>query len=187
MRRPLTAWLKADGGASAVEFALIAPVLVMLYAAVAEYSQALMADRRVGQIAASVGDLVAQTDEISDSEIKDILTIGAALIQPYPSKGLKVRVTSVTVNAQNKPVVDWSDASGLTAHKPGDVVVLPLAKKAKPSDPDRPFIASGQSVIMAESEYVYNSPIDYFISGGRKFDAAYYLKPRKSDKVARVK
>ena len=48
----------ARDGVSAVEFALIAPVILFLYLATAEASQAFMAHRRVAQVATVLGDLI---------------------------------------------------------------------------------------------------------------------------------
>jgi Flp pilus assembly protein TadG len=54
-------------GVSAVEFALIAPVLVIFYCGMAELTQAMMAQRRVSNIASSIGDVVAQNAQLTDA------------------------------------------------------------------------------------------------------------------------
>ena len=46
-------------GSAAVEFALIIPVVMLLYFGMAETTQALLANRRVSVIATAVGDLTA--------------------------------------------------------------------------------------------------------------------------------
>ncbi len=169
-------------GASAVEFALLAPVLIGLYFGLAEYCQAMMADRKVTHAAASIGDLVAQSDKVSNADMIDIFTIGRTLVAPFPDAGLKMRVTSVTVDANSIPKVDWSDGSGLTALAKGATVALPKNS----ADATKPFVAKGETVIMSEAQFTYDSPVDYLIKNGVAFNEVYYLRPRKSDTVSRI-
>lgn len=167
-------------GASAVEFALIAPILIALYFGLAEYCQAMLANRKVTHAASTVGDLVAQSDQINNAEITDIFKIGQALMSPFSSTGLKLRVTSVIVDANSVPKVDWSDGSGLTAYVKGAIVTLPK------NSANKPFVDPGESVIMSEAEFTYDSPVKHMIKNGIKFSEVYYLRPRKSDTVART-
>lgn len=169
------------GGASAVEFALIAPVLIGLYFGLAEYCQATIADRKVTHVASTVGDLVAQSDQINNATMTDILTVGRTLVAPFPSAALKLRVTSVTVDTNNVPKVDWSDGSGLTALTKGATVTLPPNAGGGVN-----FVDKGQTVIMSEAEYTYDSPVKHLIKTGLNFREVYYLRPRKSETVART-
>ena len=169
-------------GTSAVEFALIAPVLIVMYFGLAEYCQAMMADRKVTHAAASIGDLVAQSDQISNADMTDIFTIGRTMVAPFPSAGLKMRVTSVTVDVNNVPKVDWSDGSGLTALGKGSTVALPKNS----ADTTKPFVDTGETVIMSEAQFTYDSPVKYLVKSGIAFNEVYYLRPRKSNTVSRV-
>ena len=185
----LTRFRQDRRGIAAVEFALLAPVMVMVYFAVAELSQGLMANRKVSTVASSIGDLTAQAPSsgVTPSQLADIFNVGATLMQPYPtsSKQLNMRLTSVTVDSNNVPRVDWSQGYGnLTARTKGDPVTLPLATKANASDPDMPFIGVGQSVIMAEAHYAFTSPISYYLPGTSDLHDTLYLSPRSGAKVA---
>ncbi|MDQ0466448.1 Flp pilus assembly protein TadG [Caulobacter ginsengisoli] len=161
-------------GVSAVEFALIAPALIAFYFGLAEFTQAMMAERRASHVAASMGDLVAQSTQISDSTLTDIFTIGTTIMSPFPTSTLKMRLTSVTANSSGTPKVDWSKGSGLTALTNGATVTLPTG-----------LVTAGQSVIMSEVTYVYDSPVDQFIPGSITFTKKFYLRPRKSDQVTK--
>ena len=100
---------------------------------------------------------------------------------PFPSTGptLKQRVSSVTVDAQNVPRVDWSQASaGYSALAKGSVVALPLALKVLPTDPDKPFIPVGQSVIVAEAHYTFASPAAKYLPATSDLHDLAYLMPR---------
>jgi Flp pilus assembly protein TadG len=161
-------------GVSAVEFALIAPALIAFYFGLAEFTQAMMAERRASHVASSMGDLVAQSTQISNSTITDIFTIGSTIMSPFPTDTLKMRLTSVTANSSGTPKVDWSNGSGMSALSTGSTVTLPSG-----------LVSAGQSVIMSEVTYTYDSPVDQFIPGTITFTKKFYLRPRKSDQVTK--
>ena len=62
-------------GVAALEFAFIAPILLIVFLGSVEFSQALTLDRRVTTIASSTADLVAQSDSISTADLNDIALI----------------------------------------------------------------------------------------------------------------
>jgi Flp pilus assembly protein TadG len=167
--------LKQDQrGVAAIEFALLAPILIVIYFGLAELSQALMASRRVSHVASVVGDLVSQSDTTTSSQITDILAISQSLLSPLPTTNLGVRLSSVTVNNSNTPIVDWSKGSGLTPYSKGATVALPKS----PSNSAVPFIASGQSVVIAEVQYPWTPPTGDFIKVSKTLSDTAYFLPR---------
>jgi hypothetical protein len=107
----------------------------------------------------------------------DTWTIGAALLAPFPTTGkLGMRVTSVTM-ASGVVKVDWSEVggTGLTPKSPGATWTgIPAG-----------LIANGQSLIIAETRYPYDSPIKKYVPSTLNFDDIYYLRPRKISTVQR--
>ena len=73
-------------GIAAVEFALIAPVVILLYCGFAELTMAMMAERRAAHTASVVADLVAQTPSISSAELTDIWTVGQRDYESLPDE-----------------------------------------------------------------------------------------------------
>ena len=168
--------LKGDRrGVSAVEFALIAPVLIVFYFGIAELTQAMMADRRTSHVASSIGDLVAQDDTITNAEMTDIFNIGGIVMSPFNTSSLKMRVSEITSNSANVSKIAWSDASNNTALTVGNTVTVPTG-----------IISANQSVIMAEVSYTYDSPVDYVMPSPVTFTKVYYLRPRRTDTVTRT-
>lgn len=162
-------------GVSAVEFALIAPAMIAFYFGLAEITQALLAERRTGHAASAIGDLVAQSSSVSNTDVTDIFKIAQTIMKPYPVTPLKMRVSSLT-NTSGTTKVDWSNADGMTAYQPNAVI----------SDIPTGVVASGQSVIMSEVTYSYDSPVDFFMPNAVTFSRKFYLRPRKSDKVLKT-
>jgi Flp pilus assembly protein TadG len=176
----LKAFFKDKRGVSAIEFALIAPILIMAYLGLAEVTLGMMASRRTAHLAASLGDLAAQSDSLTSANITDLFTIGNSMMAPFRSDStvLNIRLTSVTMNASNQAVVQWSVAQGTT---------LPAYSKTKPdiiSAITTNQIASGQSLIMTEVDYRYTSPLGNFLPGQSAFKDTFYHHPRNGAAVA---
>ncbi|WP_336485858.1 TadE/TadG family type IV pilus assembly protein [Methylobacterium nigriterrae] len=72
--------LAASGGASAVEFALVAPILLLLFLGAVEASRAVTAASRAGYVADSIAELVSQTTGTLSTADIDGLIRSAPLI-----------------------------------------------------------------------------------------------------------
>jgi Flp pilus assembly protein TadG len=166
--------LKDIRGVSAVEFALIAPVMIMLYLGLAEMTMGLMANRRVSHVASAVGDLVAQFPSTSTSDIDDIFEVGEAVMSPFPAGTLSIRLTSVKADVNGTPKVVWSRVHG--------TALSALAANATVTLPEN-LIAANESVIMADTRYTYTSTVTQALPDSMVFSDTYYLRPRRSDAV----
>lgn len=157
-------------GVAAVEFALLAPVMILLYFGMAELCQAHMAHKRMSHVTSMVADLTARAQSLSRSELNDIFNIGNQVMQPFSPGPLETRVSSITRDNTGVVRVDWSFARGM-APRTGTVVV--------PAG----LINNGESLIMSESIYDYDSPVDRFLPTVTELERTYYLRPRIVDKV----
>lgn len=95
--RRMRAWTRNAEGVAAIEFALLAPIISLLFVGAVEMSQALTVDRRAMQIASATADLVARTNAtITSTEMTDIMRVGGYLMLPYSSTPLQTTVRNVT-------------------------------------------------------------------------------------------
>jgi Flp pilus assembly protein TadG len=172
IRRPLSQFAGDRRGVSALEFALIAPVMIAFYFGMSEVSQAFMTQKRMGHVASSVADLASQDDVLTTAEINDIFAAGQTIMRPYATTSLAQRLSQVTVNSSGSPRVVWSRGSGMSPRGTNTTLTLPAG-----------IAANGESVIVAEVTYDYDSPIDVFIPAVTQFTRTYYLRPRTADSV----
>jgi Flp pilus assembly protein TadG len=157
----------AETGAAAVEFALILPVMLLLYVGANEASMLISMDRKVQLISGAVGDLVARTDaDISSGELQNYVDIAGGIISPYVVDGMVQIVSQVKVE-NGKGKVVWS--RGFDDQEPD-----PMLKRADGAEYVLPKavtdIAEGDHVIVAETRLpytplygiVYTSPVTLY-------------------------
>jgi Flp pilus assembly protein TadG len=171
-------------GVSLIEFAMLLPLMLTLFVGAVEISQAVAIDRKVSIAARSVADLVAQVTSISDTERDNIFAAAKQVAYPFPDTKLKIKISSVKIDANKVAKIDWGDATGgATKRNKGDVVTSLI--------PDGIKIAN-TTVIWGEVEYVY-SPIiagsdkDWFwkLTGDKTLTDQIFMRPRLSDCVQR--
>lgn len=158
-----------ERGLSAVEFALIVPIMISMYLGAVEFGHALTIDRRVTSVASSAADLVAQVETVEGAQVDDIFEAASSILMPYTTGPLSIVLTSVVADADNNTTVAWSCARNGTAHAENSAFALPDGLT-------QPF----SSVIVADVSYVYNPPVGQHIAGGITLSETFYLRPRRS-------
>ena len=78
-------FLAQESGIAAVEFSLILPILVVLWIGGVEVTSALSVDRRLNNLASSIGDLVARSKDITHAEVDAIFDLAPGALFPYCS------------------------------------------------------------------------------------------------------
>jgi Flp pilus assembly protein TadG len=176
-RRPLSRFWRDRRGVSAVEFAFIAPVLVIFYCGMCELTEAMIAQRRLSHIASSIGDIVARDTQLTNARRTDVFKVGSVLMAPFPTSGLRMCIVSITSNAAGQDRVDWSEASNSPTNCPAANTIVDIPVSVLPAS---------QSVIMSKASYDYESPIKLVSTKNFTFRRTFYLRPRLSDQVLRV-
>lgn len=168
-------------GVSAVEFALILPLMLIIYAGCGELTMALVIDRKVSRAASTISDLVAQQSSVSATLMTNIFDATTAILEPYDSSVAKVVVAVVDITSSGQRV-SWSKARNDTAATsnttPPTALVVPST------------IASvGDEVVVGRVTYVFNSPfasVMQSVTGGTAYNLShiFYLKPRQGSTIS---
>ena len=181
MLRRLNALLRFrrdNRGVAAVEFALVAPVLIMAYLGMAELTLGLMASRQTSHLAATIGDLAAQSDNLTTANLTDLWSIGASMLQPFSTgTALKIRLTEVTMNSSNQAIVFWSRNNGNWTNRTAGSTVSQVTTSQ---------LSQGQYMMMTEVEYDYVSPIGNFLPGTTAITDTFYHYPRNGTQVTQT-
>jgi Flp pilus assembly protein TadG len=162
-------------GLSAIEFAMLLPLMITLYLGGVEISQGISIDRKVTLIARTVADLTAQVSKVTNADMTNILDASTAVMQPYVTTPLKLTVTSVVIDANGIAKVAWSDSRGGTARSVGAIVSIPAA-----------LIVPNTSLIWGEASYAYQPTVGYVVTGTLNLSDQMFMRPRLSDQVQRT-
>jgi Flp pilus assembly protein TadG len=174
-----------ERGASLIEFAMLVPLMLTLFVGALEISQAVAVDRKVSIAARSVADLTAQVTEVVDADLTNIFKAAEQVAYPFKAEKLKIKISSVKIDADKVAKIVWGEGSGtgVTKRAPGDVVtaLVPLGIRIP-----------NTTVIWGEVEYTY-SPIisgndkDWFwkLAGDKSLTDQIFMRPRLSDCVKR--
>jgi Flp pilus assembly protein TadG len=163
-------------GVSAVEFALILPIMLTIYLGGNEFGHALTINRKVTHVTSTIADLVGQSKTITDADMTNIFNAAASIVTPYPTTNLKLRVSVIKIDATGKATVEWSDARNDTARAKNDVVTTLLPAGVKQNN---------TYLVMAEVVYPYTPMIGYVLTGTKNLSEVVYLRPRLSASVTR--
>ena len=180
MKLPAPRWLMQfvhdREGLAAIEFAILAPVMLLIYFGMTEFSQAYMASRRANHMASIAADLIAQSDTTNLADLQRAFDIGDLVLKPFDSAPLSIRITSVMLDKNDRAIVEWSrrDGQGIPALTKGAIF---------PNLPPDLITEEGQTLIIGESHYVYSSEATRIIQQDLTFHRRYYLKPRTADKI----
>jgi Flp pilus assembly protein TadG len=166
---------KDERGVSAIEFAMLLPLMVTLYLGSVEVSQGIAADRKVTMTARAVADLVSQTSSINNAAMNNVLAAASSVMTPYDVSKAKVTVSLITIDAQSKATITWSDSLNGTARTKGSTVTLPSA-----------LLIPNSSLVWGETTFAYTPVVGYVVSGTLNLKDQIYMRPRLSDTITRT-
>jgi Flp pilus assembly protein TadG len=163
-----------ERGVSAVEFALILPVMALIYLGGFEITQAISLNRLVALTASTVTNVTSQYTTISASQqMPDILAASSQVLAPWPSSAATVVVSGISISPSGVATVAWSKALPAgSARTVGATVTLPAAL-------DTP----GGFVVFGETTYAYTPMLDFIHMGTINLYSFDYMLPRASTTI----
>lgn len=169
LRRKAAQFGRDKRGVSAVEFAIILPFMAMLYLGGTALTQGIIVKRKVVLVTHTVGDLIARDNSLTNAEITAVFDAAKAVFAPYAWNNLlKIKVSSVRINAAGTATVGWSDAFQDTARATNSTVTLPAGLNTP-----------NTTVIWAEVSYNFTPPIGTAFTGGTiTMTDQLYIRPR---------
>ncbi|MFC0634447.1 TadE/TadG family type IV pilus assembly protein [Brevundimonas balnearis] len=163
---------QARDGVAAVEFALIAPLMILMYFGIAEFTEAYMAQKRAGHVASVIADLTSQETALNQDMVDDIFAAGEHIMDPFTATTLSQRLTSIERRANGTTAVQWSRTRGSGSF--GSTAAIPI-----PDD----VLENGETIIVAEVQYAYTSTAAELLPGEVTFRSRYYLRPRLTNRI----
>ena len=162
------AWLENTGGFAAVEFALIVPIMLVLFFGTVEISNGVAVYRKVTLMAHTLSDLTSQSVSVQDSDMTNFFAASTGIMTPYSTTPISQTITEIWINPSLQARVQWS--SGSAAQAPGTVVTVPAS-----------LAIANTYVIHSQVSYLYTPAVGYVMSkAGVTLSDFAYTRPRQS-------
>jgi Flp pilus assembly protein TadG len=174
-------WRKCAGAAS-IEFALIVPVMLVMFMGVFEVSQALIMYMKVIDVADTVSDLIAQQKSVASTDIDNYYVAGQLVMTPSVGSGLGLYVASITFDPANvnaAPTVAWSATRGGATAMSNASAANAAVGLGGTCPAGNPSATPCDSVILAQATYTYNSILGYLINKAIPMSANVFSRPRE--------
>jgi Flp pilus assembly protein TadG len=141
--------LRDRKGVGAVEFALIAPLLLCLYITAFELTIGLSISKRTTRTASTIADLVTQQTAVTPTWLATMKDVTASLFAPYTPQSLSIKVTGVTIDASGNPTVAWSwDQSNARPYAVGSAVNVPTDMRSPSTFVVRAEVSVNHTLLM---------------------------------------
>jgi len=166
--------LKDQQGVAAIEFALIAPLLIGMYFGMAEISMLITADRQVAHATSVTGDLATQLSTLDNAEISDIMTATMAVLDVPNNK-----VSGLTIELNSYEMASDGTITRIGYARLGPAISSGGPATFDPSGLNNQIFNAQSGVVVARINYQY-SPTTYKFIDNMMMDETFIMKPRKS-------
>jgi Flp pilus assembly protein TadG len=109
LQRATARLVRDKRGFAAVEFAMIVPLMLVMFFGTVEFTSGVAVKRKVSILTQSLADLVSRYPSVNDTDIANFNTIADAMMSPYSSTPLKATITELYINPSTGAArVQWS-------------------------------------------------------------------------------
>jgi Flp pilus assembly protein TadG len=179
-RLSATGLLSDRSGIAATEFAVILPMMLVMFFGTVEFSIGVAIDRKVTLMARTLVDMTSQAATVNDADIANFRAAGNTIMMPYAAPTYAAPNTTISElyidAASGAARVQWSQGSSpravsSTVGIPASLIALDANGKIIPN----------QYLIFGEVNFLYKPTIGYVMAptGVTLSDVA-YTRPRQS-------
>lgn len=148
----LSKWVGDARGVAALEFALIAPLVITMYLGLAELSLGLQADRKVSHSVSVAADMATQVTEIDAETAAELFVAALKVSEVRDPDNFTLHLESFTRNSDGEPVslgAVWYNEGRLSDLEKIDVAAL-----------DETMLSEESGLMIARVAYEYK-PLGY--------------------------
>jgi Flp pilus assembly protein TadG len=186
--------LRNESGIAAVEFALILPLMLMIYMGLVELSRGLRAGQKLDQIAHTLADLTAQqlsggqtTGQagLTEADISSVFAAANTLLAPLPTGTLKMTISEVEISSPSAN--NWQASTRWTVTRNGGPArpcgaltaanAAPVSSSTMPTNYTQVTNGVSPSVAVGNFDYVIVADVIYQYSPGVHFEFFKWASP----------
>jgi len=135
-------------GVAAVEFALVVPVVIIVYLAGFEVMEASTVYRKLTDTTVQIANVTAQYTTMGANDTSNVLDASAQIMTPYSTSNLAIVLSEVTTDSSGAGSVTWSQTYQGTALAAGTPVAMPSG-----------FTTPNTNYILVQTTYSYQPVI----------------------------
>jgi Flp pilus assembly protein TadG len=179
VRRSAGGLLRDRSGIAAVEFAVIVPIMLVMFFGTVEFSSAVAIDRKVTLMARTLANLTSQGLSVNNTTLTGYFNASNAIMTPYSGPLYPAPNTTVSElyidPATGAARVQWSQGSqprtvGTPVAIPASLISLDAQGKIIPQ----------QYLIFSEVNFLYTPTVGYVMTSGVSLSDVAYTRPRQS-------
>ena len=158
-----------NSGIAAIEFAMIVPLMLVLFFGTVEFSSGVAINRKVTLMARTLSDLTSQNISVTDAQLTNFFNASTGIMTPFPSAPTKSTISELYVDPATLAArVQWS--KGDAPRGAGTAVAIPAALQI-----------GGTYLIYSEVSYKYVPSIGYVMAkAGINMSDFTFTRPRQS-------
>ena len=103
-------------GVAATEFAMIVPLMLVMFFGTVEFSSGVAVDRKVTLVARTLSDLTSQSTSVTDTDLSNFFAASIGIMTPYSATPTKSTITESIrrLRRRIKAKVQWSKAATIS-------------------------------------------------------------------------
>jgi Flp pilus assembly protein TadG len=169
-RRLVRALIGDRRGAALVEFALIVPVLLIIYLLGYDAAQATAAYRKLSTTTVELANVTAQYTTMSATDVSNVFNASSQVMAPFSASNLKIVLTEIKTDASGNASVYWSQAyNGASA----------LTSVSVPAG----IVSPNTNYILVQTSYSWTPPLSFGSFGTIPMTDQIYMLPRQSASI----
>lgn len=168
-------WMRsraARRGIAAMEFAAVAPALVIVFLGSFQVLDAATVFRKLTDTTAQLANITSQYTTMSQTDVNNVLGASTTIMAPYATSQMSIVLTEVTTDNDGNATVTWSQAWQGTPLAKGSTVSMPAG-----------FDNPNTSYILVQSTYEYTPTVGEGIIGAIPMTKQVVMLPRASASI----
>lgn len=173
-RGVLARFARCGSGVSAIEFALVVPVLLLILLGGYTYGQLVAVNRKLTITTRSLVDLTTHYASLTSTQLSAIMAASTQVLSPFSGSPLSITLSEVYIGVAGVGTVVWSQANANgTALTAGAIVVLPSGVGV-----------ANSYVVWAQVGYTFTPTLTYVLKASVPLADQLFMSPRRSASIA---
>ncbi len=184
IRTSASEFLADSRALAATEFAVIVPLMLVMFFGTVELSSAVAIDRKVTLIARTLSDLTSQSSgTLTDTNLQNTFTASMSIISPYDDTLVNGTIVQIYIDANSVAKIQWSKSATIASGATQATLTAPPSSLAAGTTvttmiPSTLLIPSTY-LIFSQVSYVYAATVKYVLKSGVTLSDVSYTRPRQ--------